>query len=95
ESPDPRRGLWAACTRAGWRTEECLDRPAALEAFTVGAAYASFAEGRVGRISPGWRADLSAFDQDLLACPAEALLEARCVLTLVDGEPGPAWSGSF
>ncbi|MGC4113353.1 MAG: amidohydrolase family protein [Myxococcales bacterium] len=87
EPPDPLRGIWAACTRHGWpTTAECLDRAAAIEAFTAGPAWASFEEGETGRIAPGMRADLTAFDRDILSEPPEALLEAEVELVMVGGK---------
>ena len=44
----------------------------ALAGFTTGAAYASFAESRVGRLAPGYWADFILVDTDpLLASPSE------------------------
>jgi predicted amidohydrolase YtcJ len=79
ENANPFPGLAAAITRedakgepfGGWRPEERVTREQALAGFTTGAAYASFAEGKVGRLAPGFRADFIIVDQDpLLASPA-------------------------
>lgn len=87
EPPNPLRGLWAACTRHGWpTTAECLERTAAIEAFTTGAAWASFEEAETGRIVPGMRADLTAFDRDIVTEPPEALLETEVELVMVGGK---------
>jgi predicted amidohydrolase YtcJ len=93
ESPDPFAGLAAAITRAdaqgepfgGWRPEESVSRETALSAFTEGGAYASFAEGKTGRIAPGLQADFILVDRDpMLATPSE--LRATQVLeTWVSG----------
>jgi len=72
ESPDPRLGLYAARTRqdakgwpeGGWFPEQRLSGEQALEAFTVGAAFASFAEGERGRLVPGMDADFTALSVD-------------------------------
>jgi len=80
ESANPFAGLAAAITRedangqpfGGWRPEERVSREAALAGFTTGAAYAAFAEDRVGRLAPGLRADFILVDTDpLLSAPAE------------------------
>lgn len=80
ESPDPFAGLAAAITRedakgepfGGWQPQERVSREEALAGFTTGAAYASFAEGKVGRLAPGLWADFILVDRDpMLATPAE------------------------
>lgn len=80
ESPDPFAGLAAAITRAdakgepfgGWQPQERISREEALAAFTTGAAYAAFAETKVGRLAPGLWADFILVDRDpMLATPGE------------------------
>jgi predicted amidohydrolase YtcJ len=97
ESPDPFAGLVTAFTRmdangepfGGWRPEEAVNREAALDGFTRGAAHAGFAEDRIGTLTPGMRADFILVDVDpLLASPA-ALRAARVSETWVGGRP--AW----
>jgi predicted amidohydrolase YtcJ len=90
EEPDPRAGLYAAETRrtasgAPFRPEEALPREDALRAFTAGAAYAAFAEGRRGVIREGLDADLTLFAEDVLAVPAEALPGVAVTHTIVGG----------
>jgi predicted amidohydrolase YtcJ len=91
ERPDPRLGLAAAETRlpAGARapflTEEQLSRDEALRAFTGGAAYAAFAEGRRGLIREGFDADLTAFAGDVLTVPADRLPDLAVTHTIVAG----------
>ncbi len=79
ESPDPFAGLATAFTRAdaagepfgGWRPQEAISRQAALDGFTRSAAYAGFAEDRIGTLMPGMRADFILTDVDpTLASPA-------------------------
>ena len=94
ESPDPFAGWAAAFTRAdaamqppgGWRPEEAVTREQAWAGFTIGAAYAGFAEGKFGRLAPGMRADFIIVDRDpLLASPSD--LRRTVVLeTWVGGE---------
>jgi predicted amidohydrolase YtcJ len=38
-----------------------------------------------GRLDPGSRADITIWDRDLTAVPAQELLHAKCVMTVVDG----------
>ncbi len=93
EDPNPLLGIYAARTRqdlqgqptGGWRPEERLDGEQALRAFTVGAAYASFAEDRRGTLAVGRDADFSAFSVDPVESPAEELPRAKLLLTVVGG----------
>lgn len=80
ESPNPFAGLAAAITRedekgqpfGGWMPAERVTREQALAGFTIGAAHAAFAEGKVGSLTPGHRADFILVDTDpLLATPAQ------------------------
>jgi predicted amidohydrolase YtcJ len=80
ESPNPFHGIAAAITRedekgqpfGGWMPAERVTREQALAAFTVGAAYAAFAEGKIGSLTPGYRADFILVDTDpLLASPSD------------------------
>ena len=80
ESPDPWAGWAASFTRmdansqpfGGWRPEEAVTREQGWAGFTTGAAYAGFAEDKIGRLAPGMRADFVIVDRDpLLASPTE------------------------
>lgn len=95
ESANPFAGLATAMTRedaagqpfGGWRPEERVTREQALAGFTTGAAYAAFAEGKVGSLTPGHRADFVLIDVDpLLASPSE-LRKAIVKETWVGGRP--------
>lgn len=94
EPPMPFLGLAVAATRqgadgqpdGGWQPQERLSREAALAGYTTGAAFAGFADGRIGRIAPGFRADFVIVDQDpLVAAPAE-VRTTRVLETWVDGK---------
>ncbi len=94
ERPDPWAGWAAAFTRqdadgqpfGGWRPEEAVTREQAWWAFTGGAAYAGFAEDRIGRLAPGLRADFIIVDRDpLLASPTD-LRATKVQETWVGGE---------
>ena len=93
ENPDVLAGLYASRTRqdasgwpeGGWRPEERLTGEEALEGFTVGPAWASFAEGRRGRLSEGLDADFTALSVDPVEDEARALVGARVVATVVAG----------
>ncbi len=102
ESADPFAGLATAMTRedasgqpfGGWRPEERVTREQALAGFTTGAAFAAFAEDKVGSLTPGHRADFVLIDVDpLLSSPAE-LRKAIVKETWVGGRPVYNSSGS-
>jgi predicted amidohydrolase YtcJ len=80
ENPNPFVGLAVAISRedengappGGWLPEQRVSREAALAGFTTGAAYASFADAKIGRLAPGMRADFVLIDRDpMTATPAE------------------------
>ena len=95
ESPDPRRGLYAAVTRqdregqppGGWLPAQRLSAAEALRGFTADAAWANHDEALTGRLAPGLQADFVVLAQDPLSvAPAElGGLEVRS--TWVDGAP--------
>lgn len=93
EPPDPWLGLFAAVTRrpprareaAAWFPEQRLDLRAALAAYTTGPAYAAFRERALGRLAPGFWADLVVLPHDPFALPPEALLETRPLAVMVGG----------
>jgi predicted amidohydrolase YtcJ len=93
ERPDVLAGLYAARTRqdargepsAGWYPDQRLSGQEALEGFTVGAAYAAFAEGQRGRLKPGMDADFVALSVDPVDGPVTGLPEAKVQLTVVAG----------
>lgn len=66
--------------------DQRLNRLEGLLAATAWGAYATFSEHRRGRLSPGFDADLCVLSEDLLTCPDDAILRARCLLTVVAGE---------
>ena len=79
---DPILGIYAAVTRrsadgknpGGWVPAQKISVEDALRAYTVGGAYAVFAEGRRGRLKPGYLADLVLLDRDLTRIPPVKVL---------------------
>jgi predicted amidohydrolase YtcJ len=67
--------------------DERLDLPAALDAFTIGSAYALRLEARTGTITSGKLADLAVLDRDPFDEAAGPIADARVLATLVEGEP--------
>jgi len=95
ESPNPFLGLYAAVTRrradgspgpAGWIPEQKLTMQEAVEAFTLGAAYAAGTETRAGRLATGFLADLIVLENDPFTCPPEDLLSMQSSATMVGGD---------
>ncbi len=90
---DPRIGLHQALTRTdlkgapagGWQPQQKLPLTVALEAYTSGAAWAAFDEGRVGRLKVGRLADVVVFGKDLFTVDPQALPTVPVVATVFDG----------
>ncbi len=65
---------------------QCLTREEALEAMTLGAAYAAFEEDNKGSLKVGKYADLTVLSDDLLVIPEEDLGNVTVVATVVGGK---------
>ncbi|MCJ2184953.1 amidohydrolase, partial [Novosphingobium sp. 1949] len=98
EPARPFLGMAAAISRqgadgepaGGWQPQEILPPQAALAAYTTGAAYAMFAEDRLGRIAPGYRADFLFVDRDPLTADAAQMRAIHVEQTWIGGQL--AWS---
>jgi len=66
---------------------ERVDLPAALDAFTIGSAYALRLEAETGTVTPGKLADLAILDRDPFDPAAGPIADARVLATLVEGDP--------
>ncbi|MFC4254590.1 amidohydrolase family protein [Altererythrobacter xixiisoli] len=94
EAPNPFAGIAAAISRedaagepfGGWQGEERITTEQALAAYTAGAAYAGFAEGRFGRLEEGERADFVMIDRDPLETDPAELRNIRVLETWVGGQ---------
>ena len=94
ESPNPFPGLAAAISRqdmqgqppGGWIPSERLTFEQALAAYTRGAAYAGFAEDRIGALEPGKWADFILVDRDPTKVDAQALARTEVLETWVAGK---------
>jgi predicted amidohydrolase YtcJ len=102
---DPRMGVNMAVNRTtpegtpagGWYPQERMPLARVLEAYTSGAAWASFDEQRKGKIAPGMLADLVVLSKDLFDLPAAKILDAVVAYTIFDGKvvyERPAGGGS-
>jgi hypothetical protein len=91
---NPMTGLHAAVTRAtldgknpdGWYPEQKISLAEAIEAYTMGSAFAEFAEKEKGSLTAGKFADIIVLDSDLFALAPEKIKDAKVVSTVVGGE---------
>jgi len=94
ESPNPFPGLSAGISRqdvngqppGGWIPNERLSFEQALAAFTRGAAYAGFAEDRIGSLEPGKWADFIIVDRDPTKVNPQELARTEVLETWVAGK---------
>jgi predicted amidohydrolase YtcJ len=94
ESPNPFPGLGAAISRqdmngqppGGWRPQERVSLAQALSGFTRDAAYAGFAETRIGSLEPGKWADFIIVDSDVEKVDAQGLARTQVLETWVAGK---------
>jgi predicted amidohydrolase YtcJ len=86
EHPDPIRNIFAAVTRFGFETQECVDVTTAVDAYTIGTAYANFDENRLGRIAPEYLADFALLDTNIFTATPDEIENAKVTLTIVGGE---------
>lgn len=91
---EPLKGIHAAVTRQrpdgspghdGWYPELRLTVDEALRGFTLGPSYAAGMENIVGKLAPGFLADLVILDRDLYSIPSAEILETQVLATMVGG----------
>jgi predicted amidohydrolase YtcJ len=90
---NPLLGLHTAVTRTtpdglpegGWYPGEQLALTTAIDAYTSGAAWASFDEQRKGSLAAGMLADLVVLPEDIFEAPASRLASTRVDVTIFDG----------
>jgi predicted amidohydrolase YtcJ len=95
ESPNPFWGIHAAVTRRradgspnaeGWHPEQRLTLQEAIEGFTLGAAYAAYAENRQAKLAPGYLADLIVLKKDLFDMDPHEVKDCYSSATMINGE---------
>jgi predicted amidohydrolase YtcJ len=69
----------------GFFPDECVDVYTALDAYTIGSAYAEFAEDYKGRIKAGYLADMTLLDRDIFTIPKKEIRTAQVLWTMVGG----------
>lgn len=95
ESSNPFPGLAVAITRedangqplGGWLPSEKLSREQAWKAYTIDAAYAAFAEDRIGSLTTGKRADFLIIGEDIMLAAPQAIRNIAVEQTWVSGRP--------
>jgi len=90
---NPMLGLYAAVTRGtldgknpdGWVPEEKITLSEAMEAYTLGAAFAEFQENEKGSITPGKLADMVILTDNIFDLKPEAIRNVKVETTIVGG----------
>jgi hypothetical protein len=91
---NPMLGLYAAVTRAtldgktpnGWFPEQKLTVAEAVEAYTMGSAYAEFQENDKGSITPGKLADMVLLSDDVFSIDPAKIRDVKAMTTFVGGK---------
>jgi predicted amidohydrolase YtcJ len=86
--------IYAAVTRAtldgknpgGWVPEQKLTVQEAIEAYTMGSAFAEFQEKEKGSITPGKLADFVILSDDIFHIPPAAIKNVKVEATFVGGK---------
>ena len=86
--------LYAATTRAtldgknpsGWFPEQKLTIKEAIEAYTMGSAYAEFQDEMKGSITPGKLADMVLLSDDILTIDPVRIRDVKVLRTWVGGK---------
>jgi len=90
ENLSPIECFYASVTRkladgTAFFPEQRMTRHEALRSYTLDAAYAAFEEDLKGSLTPGKLADVVVLSKDVLTVPAEEILGAEVLYTIVGG----------
>jgi hypothetical protein len=91
---NPMETIYAAVTRAtldgkhpeGWQPQEKLTVAEAVEAYTMGSAYAEFQDNVKGSITPGKLADFVILSDDIFTISKEGIKDVKVLKTVVGGK---------
>jgi predicted amidohydrolase YtcJ len=91
---NPMLTLYAATTRAtldgknpnGWFPEQKLTVAEAVQAYTMGSAYAEFQDGEKGSITPGKLADMVILNDDIFQIDPVKIRDVKVTKTIVGGK---------
>jgi predicted amidohydrolase YtcJ len=97
ESINPFWGIHAAVTRrrldgspnpAGWRSDNngCLSVDEAIQAYTAGPSVAAGQENKLGKLMPGYLADLVVLNQDIYTIDPMAIADTKPLSVMIGGE---------
>src|SRR6202022_625041 len=93
EPVNPMRGLYACVTReaveggpaGGWQPQEKISIDECIRAYTSGAAYAQFEDGKKGELKAGEYADFIILSNDLTKISPAEILKTQVLRTVVGG----------
>ena len=89
---DPLKGIYAAVTRkrgakdSSWNPKEKISVMQAVQAYTKGAAYASYEENLKGSLEVGKLADLVVLSRDIFKIAPAEILKTVVLATIWDGK---------
>jgi predicted amidohydrolase YtcJ len=91
---NPLLSIYAAVTREtldgknpdGWYPEQKLKVSEAVEAYTMGSAYAEFQDKEKGSITPGKLADMVMLSDDIFSIKPDAIKDVTVEMTMVGGK---------
>jgi predicted amidohydrolase YtcJ len=88
--PNPMFGIYSAVSRTSANgnhiaANEAVSLADAIEAYTLGSAYAGHSESHLGMIKPGFLADLVLLDRDITAIEPSELSEVKASRTIIGG----------
>ena len=91
EDVDPIPGFYASISRImpngeAFFPQQAMTREEALASYTINGAYSAFEEDLKGSLTPGKYADIVVLSRDIMTVPAEEILDAEVVYTIVGGE---------
>jgi hypothetical protein len=95
ESPNPFWGLHAAVTRrrvngepgtAGWYPEQRITLEQALQGYTTGPSFAAGLEKHLGKLLPGYFADMIILEENPFLFPPQNLYQVNPIATIIGGE---------
>ncbi|MDX1577488.1 MAG: amidohydrolase, partial [Gemmatimonadota bacterium] len=66
--------------------DQAMTREQALRSYTINSAYAAFEEDIKGTLSPGKLADITVLSRDILSVPADQILDAEVLYTIIGGD---------
>lgn len=94
-SLNPIRGIHVAVNRqtpdgyppGGWVPAQRISVAEAMKAYTWGGAFASFREHELGKLQPGYLADMIVLDQDVFRMDPSLIHTVKVDMTIFNGRP--------